>query len=92
MKSLVAVFILTGLCALPAFAADRVDLFDQQGRRTGYAIVDRESGRVDYYDAQSRHTGWGKVDPAGRAERFDLHGRRQESTVLPLERTDPKQR
>ena len=92
MKSLVAVFILLGLCAIPALAADRVDLFDQQGRRSGYAIVDRKAGRVDYYDAQSRHTGWGKVDPAGRSEKFDLQGRRQEGTVLPLERNDPKRR
>jgi len=27
--------------------ATRIDLFDTEGRRTGYAAVDRDSGRVD---------------------------------------------
>jgi hypothetical protein len=72
------------LFATPALAAERIDLFDQLGRRTGYAVVDRESGRVDYYDAQSRHTGWGKADAKGRAERFGMDGKRREGTVLPV--------
>lgn len=62
--------------------AERIDLYDAKGTRTGYAIIDRENGRVDYYDPQSRRTGWGQVDQTGRAERFDLQGRRQDSTVV----------
>ena len=62
----------------------RVDMFDTHGNRSGYAIVDRQTGRVDYYDAKSHHTGWGQVDATGRAERFDMNGQRQEGTVLPL--------
>jgi hypothetical protein len=73
--------------AIPALAQEqdrtRVDLYDAQGRRTGYAIVDRESGRVDFYDPSSRRTGYGKVDDTGRVERFDLKGRREPATVLP---------
>ena len=62
----------------------RVDLFDASGRRTGYAVVDRDTGRVDYLDAQSRRTGWGRVDATGRVERFGLDGTRQEPTALPV--------
>lgn len=64
--------------------AERVDLFDTKGRRTGYAIVDRKAGRVDFYDARSRRTGWGKLDESGKVERFDLKGRRQGETAVPL--------
>jgi hypothetical protein len=73
------------LTAGPACAGqtERVDLYDTTGRRTGYAIVDRESGRVDYFDVGSRRTGFGTVDSTGRAERFDVKGRRQDGTVLP---------
>lgn len=72
--------------AVPALAGEpvRIDLYDTKSNRTGYAIVDRETGRVDTYDANSRRTGWGRVDPSGRAERFDLEGRRQEPTAFPL--------
>jgi hypothetical protein len=73
------------LLSSPALAADRVDLFDLKGRRTGYAIVDRATGRVDFYDAQSRRTGYGKADPAGIVDRFDLRGRRQEETLVPVQ-------
>ena len=59
----------------------RVDLYDTQGRRTGYAVVDQQTGRVDYYDAQSRRTGYGRVDATGRAERFRLDGKRQGETA-----------
>jgi hypothetical protein len=63
---------------------EHVNLYDSQGRRTGYAVVDRESGRVDYYDRGSRRTGYGTVDATGRAERFGRDGRREPSTVLPV--------
>lgn len=70
------------LLTAPAFAADRIDFFDAQGRRTGYAIVD-STGRVDIYDASSRRTGWGQIDQTGRVERFDVNGKRQGEGVLP---------
>lgn len=78
--------------AVPAFAEERVDLFDLKSRRNGYAIVDRETGRVDFYDAESRRTGWGRVDPSGRVERFGLDGKRQEGTALPLPTPEPKRK
>jgi hypothetical protein len=70
--------------SIVAAAAERLDLYDTKGRRTGYAVVDRDSGRVDYYDKHSRRTGYGNVDERGRVERFDLRGRRRDpSIVLP---------
>ena len=73
----------------PAVAQDRVDFFDREGRRTGYAIVDTKTGRADFFDANSRRTGWGRLEPSGRVERFNLEGRREEDTALPL-RKPPK--
>jgi hypothetical protein len=62
-----------------------VSLYDSQGRRTGYAIVDRESGRVDVYDTQSNRTGYGTVDRStGRVELFDVGGRRLPGALLPV--------
>jgi hypothetical protein len=62
----------------------RVDLFDARGQRTGYAVVDRDTGRVDFYDATSRHTGYGRVDGTGKVERFGLDGKRQGETAVPV--------
>jgi hypothetical protein len=45
--------------------AERVDLYDAQSRRAGYAIVDRRTGRVDLYDTQSRRLGYGVTRPRG---------------------------
>jgi hypothetical protein len=67
-------------------AGERVDLFDAKGRRTGYAIIDREAGRVDLYDAQSRRTGWGKLEQSAKVKRLDLKGRRQGERALPFAR------
>jgi len=72
-----------------AVAQDRVDFFDREGRRIGYAIVDTKTGRADFFDANSRRTGWGRLEPSGRVERFNLEGRREEDTALPL-RKPPK--
>jgi len=79
-----------GVLLAHASEPTRVDLFNAQGRRTGYAVVDRETGRVDFYDPMSRHTGWGQVDATGRTERFGLDGKRQEPTVLPIVPQEPK--
>ena len=69
--------------ATPALAQDRtrVDLYDAQSRREGYAILDRESGRVDTYDKDSKRTGYGKVAPDGRVDRYRLDGSREGSAV-----------
>jgi hypothetical protein len=63
---------------------DHVNLYDAKGRRTGYAVVDRESGRVDVYDAQSNRTGYGTVDRStGRVDLFDAGGRRIPGALQP---------
>ena len=62
----------------------RVDLFDTHGRRTGYAVVDRDTGRVDFYDTMSRRTGYGRVDGGGKVERFGIDGKRQGETAIPV--------
>jgi hypothetical protein len=64
--------------------ATRIDLFDAKGRRTGYAVVDRDTGRVDFYDTMSRRTGYGRVDGVGKVERFGLDGKREGGTVVPV--------
>lgn len=76
--------IILGVVLAHAGEPTRVDLFDAQGRRTGYAVVDRDTGRVDFYDTTSRRTGYGRVDGAGRVERFGLDGRRQGETAVPV--------
>lgn len=68
--------ILTLAPASEAQERTRVDLHDAKGRRNGHVIVDERSGRIDFYDNQSRRTGYGRILPDGRAERFDLNGRR----------------
>jgi hypothetical protein len=52
---LLALFITFSL----ASAADRLDIFDQGGRRTGYATIDQGAGRLDLFDRDSRRTGYG---------------------------------
>lgn len=64
-------------------ARTRVDFFDVNGQRTGYAVVDRGTGRIDFYDVNSRRTGYGRVDATGRAERFTLGGTRGAETAIP---------
>jgi len=64
--------------------ATRIDLFDAKGRRTGYAVVDRDTGRVDFYDTMSRRTGYGRVDGTGKVERFGLDGKREGEAAVPV--------
>jgi len=66
--------------AVPAIAGDpreqRVDLFDLNSNRQGYAVISAH-GRIDTYDQLSNHIGTGRLSPDGRTiELFDLHGRR----------------
>ena len=84
--------IILGVVLAHAGEATRVDLFDAQGRRTGYAVVDGDTGRVDFYDPMSRHTGYGRVDGAGKVERFGLDGKRQGETAIPVLPRDDRPR
>lgn len=84
-------FFLAGLTALllasPTIAGERVDLYDRNSKRQGYAEVDRKSGRVDLYDRHSRRTGYGNVDRHGRVELFDRNSRRVgEARITPAPR------
>ena len=76
MRALALAAILLSHPAFPASAADRqrVDLYDRQGRRDGYAIV--EGSRVDLYDRGSRRIGQGRVSEQGNVELFDRSGKR----------------
>ena len=76
--------IIAGVVLARAGEQTRVDLFDTQGRRTGFAVVDQGTGRVDLYDTMSRRTGYGRVDGVGKVERFGLDGKRQADTAVPV--------
>lgn len=84
--------IIVGVVLARAGEATRIDLFDAHGRRTGYAVVDRDTGRVDFYDTMSRRTGYGRVDRPGKVERFGLDGRRQGETAIPVLPNDDRRR
>lgn len=64
------------LLAAPTLAQTRVELYNADSSRKGYAIVDEKSGRVDFYDNGSRRTGWGVIRPDGRVDTFTVDGRR----------------
>ncbi|MBI5627528.1 MAG: hypothetical protein HY953_01305 [Candidatus Rokubacteria bacterium] len=89
-RRLFGAWLLLGLGVMPAFAAERIDLFDAKGKRAGYAVIDREAGRVDFYDQWSRRVGYGKVDERGKAERFKLDGTRDVETAVPLPRREKR--
>jgi hypothetical protein len=52
---LLAVFIVLSVVT----AADRLDVFDQEGRRAGYTTIDQGAGRLNLFDRDSRRTGYG---------------------------------
>jgi hypothetical protein len=56
---LLALFIALSL----ATAADRLDVFDQEGRRQGYVV--QQADRLDLFDRDSRRTGYGIQRPDG---------------------------
>ena len=79
IRTLVWPLVSLALAATPAVAQERrVDLFDREGNRQGYVIVEPRTGRVDIYDKLSNRTGYGYIRPAGRVETFDLEGNRRE--------------
>jgi len=63
-----------------------------QGRRAGYAVLDRDTGRVDFFDTMSRRTGFGRVDRSGKVERFSLDGKREGETAVPILPTEGRKR
>lgn len=71
------------LLATPALAQDRtrVDLFDKNSERRGYAIVDEKTGRIDTYDKNSNRTGWGKVALDGKVDLYRPDGSRAGSAT-----------
>jgi hypothetical protein len=52
------------LSILLAQAAEiRIDTFDKHSRRTGYLIVNPNTGRVDQFDTRSNRLGYGTTTP-----------------------------
>jgi len=70
---------------VPAQERTRVDLFDKESSRRGYAIIDHAAGRIDTYDKDSRRTGYGVVQADGRVDRYAPDGRRL-GTTTPIPR------
>jgi hypothetical protein len=67
-------------------AADRLDVFDQDGRRGGYATIDPGAGRLDLFDRHSRRTGYGIQRSDGSWDLFRPVGSREDRVgdVQPL--------
>lgn len=63
----VTVLLLAFVWAAGAFGQERrelrVDTFDTRSNRTGYAVVNPQTGRVDTFDTRSNRTGSGQVTP-----------------------------
>lgn len=55
-------------------AADRLDVFDQEGRRQGYVV--QQADRLDLFDRDSRRTGSGIQRPDGSWDLFRPDGSR----------------
>jgi len=74
---LVLVLAVLGFAA-PALAQEttRVDLFDRDSNRRGYATIDEKTGRIDTFDKDSKRTGYGVIQPDGRVDRYRLDGSR----------------
>lgn len=87
MSRVVLTLIFVFVAATPALSQDRtrVDLYDAQSQRQGYAIVDEKTGRVDTYDKDSKRTGYGVIQPDGRMDRYRLDGLRDGSTMPALQ-------
>jgi hypothetical protein len=81
MKPILALSVL-GLLLAQASSDIRIDTFDPQSNRTGYLIVNPDTGRIDRFDARSNRTGYGTVSPSGRIDIFDTRGHRTGSGTL----------
>jgi hypothetical protein len=58
----------------------RIDTFDKHSNRTGYLIVNPNTGRVDQFDTRSNRLGYGTTTPTQRgygrgSELLDQNGR-----------------
>jgi hypothetical protein len=78
--------------AVPAFGQDRhertrIDLYRPNGSRSGYVIVDHQTGRVDTFDEKSRRTGWGRIERDGR---IDLYRNDSTRAGSARQRREPK--
>ncbi|MBI3458376.1 MAG: hypothetical protein HY002_21605 [Candidatus Rokubacteria bacterium] len=78
--------VLAGLLVLASGAAAEerpVSLYDQQGHRTGYGTLNRETGRRDLFRPDGTRLGWGRVDArTGAVDLFTPDGRRPETPVI----------
>jgi len=62
------------LLAQTAVAQDiRIDTFDKKSNRTGYIIVNPNTGRIDQFDARSNRLGYGQVTGSGSNQRIDTY-------------------
>jgi len=59
-----------------ALASDRLDVLDQDGRRSDFAKIDKKAGRLDLFDDHSKRIGWGRQAPDGSVGLFDKGGSR----------------
>lgn len=67
-----------------AFAEpQRLDFYDANSNRQGYAVVDPQTGRVDLYDRNANRLGYGKVAPGGRVDLYSTDGQRLGSSRTP---------
>jgi len=62
---------------LEAFLVQRVDFYDKNSNRIGYAVVNPKTGRVDTYDRVSNRLGYGQLSTDGRpVDFYDTQGNR----------------
>jgi hypothetical protein len=81
MKPILALSVL-GLLLAQASSDIRIDTFDPQSNRTGYVVVNPNTGRLDTYDTRSNRTGSGTIAPSGRIDTFDTRGNRTGSGTV----------
>jgi hypothetical protein len=62
----------------------RIDTFDKKSNRTGYIIINPNTGRLDQFDSRSNRLGYGQVTGSGSNQRIDTYstnGSRSNSTL-----------
>jgi len=76
------------VCALLAQVPQdniRIDTFDKNSNRTGYIVINPNTGRIDQYDARSNRLGYGTTTttPYGtRIDTFTNNGTRTNNGTL----------
>jgi len=64
----------------------RIDTFDAKSNRTGYIVVNPNTGRIDQFDKNSNRLGYGQINGSGSNQRIDTftpNGTRTGSGTLP---------